>query len=125
MTDSAAWMFNASSMTNASSTTDASLPISTTWSSFTYSKPWTTSSRTSTASAKSTFVPGMLFNLSMGGRDRDTVYSIPMSFGHEAKSSSYDSRKRQDWNGTAPQVLNMMVDLGSSDMVRLSTSSIG
>lgn len=52
----------------------------------------------------------------MGGRDRDTVYSVPMSFGHESQSSSY-SRKRQDWNGTAPQVLNMMVDLGSSDMV--------
>lgn len=106
------------SATSSSSSSSTSTSISRTWSSFTKSRPWTTSSKTSTGSdSKPTFVPGQLFNMTMGGRDRDTVYSVPMSFGHESQSSSY-SRKRQDWNGTAPQVLNMMVDLGSSDMVR-------
>lgn len=105
-------------------TTNSSYPlyptstsISRTWSSFTKSKPWSTSSKTSTGKdSRPTFVPGQLFNMTMGGRDHDTVYSVPMFFGHEPQGNSYN-RKRQDWNGTAPQVLNMMVDLGSSDMV--------
>lgn len=91
---------------------------------FTKTKPWTftaTPSKTTSGSAASqtTYVPGLVFNLSLGGTTDDTaVYSVPMTFGHDL-SGDYSSRKRADpdWNGVSGQTLNMQVDLGSSDMV--------
>jgi hypothetical protein len=39
---------------------------------------------------------------------------VPMTFGH---SSSSQRKRAASWNGGDPQVLNLQVDLGSSDMV--------
>ncbi|KAL1412088.1 hypothetical protein Q8F55_003085 [Vanrija albida] len=89
-------------------------------SSWTRTMPWTYSPSppTKTTSGKgasqTTFVPGQVFNLTLGGStDSSAVYSLPMSFGHSIGSS----RKRgPDWDGVSPQVINMQIDLGSSDM---------
>ncbi|TXT07401.1 hypothetical protein VHUM_03121 [Vanrija humicola] len=88
--------------------------------SFTRTMPWTYSPSppTRTTSGKgasqTTFVPGHVFNLTLGGStDASAIYSLPMSFGHYSASS----RKRgPDWDGVSPQVINMQIDLGSSDM---------
>lgn len=87
------------------------------------SKPWTftlTPSASKTASgtpaAQTTFVPGVVFNLTLaGGNDDEAVYSLPMTFGHDM--SSTDARKRAPTTPTSLQTVNMLVDLGSSDMV--------
>ncbi|KAK4683562.1 hypothetical protein P7C73_g6681, partial [Tremellales sp. Uapishka_1] len=77
----------------------------------TISRPWTYSTtRTSSGSTPtpSVYVPGVILNMTLAGdSDTDTVYSVPMDFGHIA-SSKRDS--------TTSQTLNMQVDLGSSDL---------
>jgi hypothetical protein len=89
------------------------------------SKPWSftltpSASKTTTTSgtraAQVTFVPGVVFDLSLaGGNDDQAVYSLPMTFGHDLAEGV--ARKRAPTTPTTAQTVNMLVDLGSSDMV--------
>lgn len=63
-----------------------------------------------------TFVPGVVFNLTLaGGNDDQAVYSLPMTFGHDLADGL--ARKRAPTTPTTAQTVNMLIDLGSSDMV--------
>ena len=89
-----------------------------------FTAPWT---RTSSARPQSTYVSGLMLNLTLAGNsDSEAVYSVPMTFGHGIQNGSDSvlaSRWRRDsstdpgLNGANFQVVNLQVDLGSSDMV--------
>lgn len=95
------------------------------------SKPWSftltpsaskTTTGTGTAAAQATFVPGVVFNLTLaGGNDDHAVYSLPMTFGHDMESDDDDDRRRAPTTSTKLQTINMLVDLGSSDMVSVTS----
>ncbi|CAK9782412.1 acid protease [Cutaneotrichosporon oleaginosum] len=88
-------------------------------------RPWSftltpSASKTTTTSgtyaAQVSFVPGVVFNLTLaGGNDDTAVYSLPMTFGHDL-ADGVDARKRAPTTPTSAQTVNMLVDLGSSDM---------
>ncbi|RSH79075.1 uncharacterized protein EHS24_002007 [Apiotrichum porosum] len=124
LSDNTTATLNMSTTGNSSATSTASSASSYV---FTKSKPWTytaTPSKTTsgTAASQTTYVPGIVFNLTLAGStDDQAVYSLPMTFGHETASGDYTSDRRRassssDWDGITGQVLNMQVDLGSSDM---------
>ncbi|WVQ76421.1 hypothetical protein IAR50_006088 [Cryptococcus sp. DSM 104548] len=97
----------------------------------TFTSLWSTSkskSATGTSSAatstKSAYVPGVVLNLTMSGdSDTQAVYGVEMELGHDDDDAS---RKRSMGLGMGRrasyakdgknQVVNMQVDLGSSDM---------
>ncbi|BEJ17922.1 hypothetical protein CspHIS471_0701990 [Cutaneotrichosporon sp. HIS471] len=89
------------------------------------SKPWSftltpsasrATSTSGTHSAQVTFVPGVVFDMTLaGGNDDQAVYSLPMTFGHDLVSGAA-ARKRAPTTPTSAQTINMLVDLGSSDM---------
>ena len=89
--------------------------------------PWTyTATQTydsTAASAQTSFVPGVILNLTLAGdSDSEAVYSVPMTFGHASEGSSdavLSARGRfdSDWDGGDPQTFNLQIDLGSSDLV--------
>ena len=88
--------------------------------------PWT---RTSSAKPENTYVPGLMLNLTLAGNsDSEAVYSVPMTFGHGVQNGSdfvlaskwkRDSSTGSDLSGTNSQVVDLQVDLGSSDMVSI------
>lgn len=84
----------------------------------TVSRPWTyqpspSKTTSGTEPSKTTFVPGVVFNLTLGGdSDTEAVYSVPMTFGHGTSFKRQVQRRGSDY-----ETLNMQVDLGSSDMV--------
>lgn len=99
-------------------------------SSSTFSAPWTyTPSRTSSAAASSTYVPGVLLNLTLSGAsETQAVYAVEMDFGHSSPSSTsrrrYNSERRRRRERRASsssqgdvQQIELQVDLGSSDLV--------
>lgn len=122
------WSINTSSPIYSSDSASATNSVPST---STRSRPWTTYYATRTwrpsASASATYVPGVLFNLTLAGdSDIQAVYSVPLAFGHNAASGASDvlseiyqkpTKRAPDWNGGDPQTVNMQVDLGSSDMV--------
>lgn len=62
-----------------------------------------------------TFVPGVVFDMMLaGGNDDLAVYSLPMAFGHDLANPV--TRKRAPTTPSSIQTMNMLVDLGSSDM---------
>lgn len=78
------------------------------------SLPWSTRTRHTSAAAVPTYVPGVEFNLTLGGdSDTEAVYAVAVELGH---SASAISRKR----APASQMMNIQIDLGSSDMVSTS-----
>lgn len=78
------------------------------------SLPWSTRTRHTSAAAVPTYVPGVEFNLTLGGdSDTEAVYAVAVELGHSASATS---RKR----APASQMMNIQVDLGSSDMVSTS-----
>jgi hypothetical protein len=94
-----------------------------------FSQPWHTSARTPTPQV-SQHVEGILLPMQLSGDTEDqAVYSVPMSFGHDADGSDNGNQRRSygnlrykrgpsvDWQPGQPQILNLQVDLGSSDMV--------
>lgn len=100
------------------SETFASPSRSPTWSepasSYTASSlPWSTRERHTSASAAPTFVPGVELNMTLGGdSDTEAVYAIAVELGHSVATS----RKRAPGDGSS-QMMNVQIDLGSSDMV--------
>jgi hypothetical protein len=75
--------------------------------------PWSTRVRHSSASAAPTFVPGVEFNMTLGGdSDTEAVYAIAVELGHSVAAS----RKRAPGDESS-QTMNVQIDLGSSDMV--------
>jgi len=113
--------FNGSSSDLSSSTY---VPASRASSSF--SRPWQVSTRSTTSHAaeQTPYVAGVVMQMVLGGdNDDQAVYSVPMDFGHGVLGGS--SRKRRpsaNWNGGSAQTVNLQVDLGSSDMVRIPTN---
>jgi hypothetical protein len=101
----------------------------------TFNAPWTytaTQTSTGTAAAETSYVPGVIFNLTFAGdSDSQAVYSVPMSFGHgsqnkaEAVFTSKKDKRRtsSDWNGGDAQTVYLQIDLGSSDLVRTFLTS--
>ena len=103
---------------NATSPYYATESLSSTSTSHSFSRPWSTSTRsTSSHAAESTpYVSGVILPLYLAGdSDTQAVYSVPMDFGHGTQDASKRSSK---WNGGDPQTVNLQIDLGSSDMVR-------
>ena len=102
-----------------------SIPSSSTWSepdpSYTASSlPWSTRTRHSSASAAPTFVPGVELNMTLGGdSDTEAVYAIAVELGH----SVGPSRKRAPGDDSS-QMMNVQIDLGSSDMVSRFCSTL-
>lgn len=90
------------------------------------SKSWTyTPSASSTTSgygaAATTYVPGIIFNMSVSlPSDAEAVYSVPMAFGHDPSGGNNYRRAPAG----SLQTLNMLVDLGSSDMVRIGLGCV-
>lgn len=82
------------------------------------SLPWSTRSRQSSAAPIPTFVPGVTLDMTLGGdSDTEAVYAVPIELGHGTQSSR---KKRAPGDDDFSQVLNVQIDLGSSDMVRIS-----
>jgi len=85
--------------------------------------------------ASSSTSPGVIFNLTLAGdSDDEAIYAVQMAFGKGASagSAAVQAQLSQDWLiqqrdqqvdpqakwiGGVPQIVNMQVDLGSSDMV--------
>lgn len=110
----------------------------------TFTSLWSTT-RSASASATPTYVPGVTFNLTLGGtRDDEAIYAVAVELGHgataEAQANAYawageegeqgDLRrevrrgKRQVLDtGPGYQRVKLQVDLGSSDMVSWLPSS--
>ena len=92
-------------------------------SSYTYTR--TSSNSPYSPSPSPTYVPGVLLPLTVAGdSDDEAVYAVQMSFepgGLGTRATRAKKRRRAlriDAEGRELQVLNMQVDLGSSDMVR-------
>jgi hypothetical protein len=94
-------------------------PSSTTWSDsapiYTSSSlPWSTRTRNSAPSARPSYVPGVQLNMTLGGdSDTEAVYAIPIELGH----STPDATRKRAPGDISSQLVNVQVDLGSSDMV--------
>lgn len=125
-----------SSVANASTYTDSynstfyptessfssTLATSRTYSS-TFSRPWQppTKATSSHAPNKTPYVPGVILPLTLGGdSDDEAVYSVSMDFGHSAQGGQRKRGPSGSWNGGDPQLVNLQVDLGSSDMVSVN-----
>ncbi|KAL7418968.1 hypothetical protein Q5752_006652 [Cryptotrichosporon argae] len=91
------------------------------------SEPWSFTPKASTttstgAAVQSTYVPGVVFNLSLAVPSNDeAVYALPVAFGHVGVESDIalpprDWKRASDWDGTDYQTFNLQVDLGSSDL---------
>ncbi|WWC85607.1 uncharacterized protein L201_000471 [Kwoniella dendrophila CBS 6074] len=110
-----------------SSTTSATVSRSTTFTSL-----WSyTPSRVKTYTAsvaqpsQTAFVPGVLLNLTLAGdSDTEAVYSVNVALGHNAnarRKRGLQRRRPPAWNGVDVQMVQLQVDLGSSDMWVAST----
>lgn len=81
------------------------------------SLPWSTRSHSSSSAPAPTFVPGITLNMTLGGdSDTEAVYAVPIELGH---GSSARRRKKRAPSATSAQIMNVQIDLGSSDMVSL------
>jgi hypothetical protein len=81
------------------------------------SLPWSTRTRHTSAAAVPTYIPGVEFDLTLGGdSDTEAVYAVAVELGHSMPATS---RKRAPGDETS-QMMNIQIDLGSSDMVSTS-----
>ncbi|ORY31937.1 aspartic peptidase domain-containing protein [Naematelia encephala] len=100
-----------------------------------FTAPWTyKASKTSSshAAAKTTYVPGVVLNLTLSGNsDTEAVYAVPLQFGHNSTSLDEDAvfprakRAKSEPRASSSSVVQTMmlqVDLGSSDLWVASNS---
>lgn len=86
-----------------------------------YSATKKTATATASESTSSSYVPGVVLNMTMAGTsDTQAVYSVEVALGHDDGNSRRKRafRRRASYDGNeATQYVNLQVDLGSSDMV--------
>lgn len=112
-----------SSKTSSTHSTSEKPPYSPSFTSmWSYSATKKTATATASESKSSSYVPGVVLNMTMAGTtDTQAVYSVEVALGHDDGNSRRKRAFRRGASydgGETTQYVNLQVDLGSSDMVR-------